>query len=56
MTNNYYKKKEKIEKEVRERYQSLSKEEIDKKCKYALERYKIIAEEEKEKRRRYGRE
>ena len=36
MVNKYYQKqKERLQKEVRERYQNLFEEEKDKKCKYA---------------------
>ena len=51
MTNNYYQKnKEKLQKEVRERYQNHCEGKKDKKRQYARERYRNISKEEKEKR------
>ena len=51
MTNKYYKKKnkEKLQKEVRERYQNLLEEEKKKKHQCACEQYRSLSEEEKEK-------
>ena len=43
MTNNYYQKqKEKLQKEVRKRYQNPSEEEKEKKCQYHCERNKNL--------------
>ena len=50
MTNNYDQKhKERLRKEVRERYQNLSEEEKDKRRKKLRERYPNIPEEQKQK-------
>ena len=50
VVNKYYQKhKEKLQKEVRERYQNLSDEEKDKRRKKARERYKIFLKKKKKK-------
>ena len=50
MTNNYYQKqKEKLQKEVRKRYQNPSEEEKEKKCQYHCERNKNLSWEQKQK-------
>ena len=46
----------KLRKEARERYQNLSEEEKDKRCKYGCEWYRNLSEKEKEKKLEYGRE
>ena len=43
----YHKKKERLQKKARERYQNLSKEEKEKKQQYGHERYKNLSEEKK---------
>ena len=50
MTNNYYQKqKEKLQKEVRKRYQNPSEEEKEKKCQYHCKRNKNLSWEQKQK-------
>ena len=54
MVNKYYqKRKGKLRKEARTRYQNVSEEEKDKKQKKARERYQNFIEEKKEKRCHY---
>ena len=54
MLNRYYQKhKEKLWKDVRERYQNLSEEEKEKKRQYYWERNKDLSEEEKENKVEY---
>ena len=54
MLNRYYQKhKEKLWKDVRERYQNISKEEKEKIRKKSQDRYQNLSEEEKEKKRQY---
>ena len=49
MTTNYYQKhKEKLQREAPEKYQNLSEEEKERKCKYHRECNKIFFEEQKE--------
>ena len=48
-TNYYQKRKEKLRKEARERYQNLSEEEKEKKQKKDWDRYQNLSEEKKEK-------
>ena len=57
MTNNYCKKKKKkkLSKRVRQRYQSFSEEEKDKKQQYACERDRNLSEEGTEKKHQYCR-
>ena len=56
MVNKYYqKKKEKLRKEARERYQNFSEEEKEKRRKKAWDRCKNLSEEEKEKKVEYMR-
>ena len=57
MVNKYYQKhKERLRKEVRERYQNLSEEEKDKKRRKVRERYQNFTKEVKEKRHQYYQE
>ena len=54
MVNNYYQKhKERVRKEVIERYQDLSEEEKDQIGRKSWEKYQNFTEEEKEKRHQY---
>ena len=50
MVNRYYQKKKKLRKEVRERYESLSKKEKEKRREKVRDRYQNLSEEEKEKK------
>ena len=43
----YQENKDQLQKEARERYQNLSKEEKEEKLKYGCERYKNLSEDEK---------
>ena len=50
MVNKYYQKlKERLQKEVRERYQNLSEEEKDTRLKKVRDRYQNLPEEQKQK-------
>ena len=54
MLNRYYQKhKEKLWKDVRERYQNISEEEKEKIRKKSQDRFQNLSEEEKEKKRQY---
>ena len=54
--NKYYQKhKEKLRKQVRERYQNLSEKEKEKRQRKARDRYQNLSEEEKEKKVEYTR-
>ena len=50
------KKKKRFWKQLRERYQTFSEEEKDKKRQYPCEQYRNISDEEKEKKCQYARE
>ena len=54
MVNKYYQKhEERLQKEVRERYQNLSEEQKDKKRRKVRERYQNFTKEVKEKEKRH---
>ena len=56
MENKYYKKnKERLQKEVRERYQNLSEEEKEKKDQYHRDQTKNLSEKENQKKVEYMR-